>query len=203
MNRSMGCAVRAPAIPPPVAHLLRQQVARNGVEPGVFILEVREDGQGHPRDARLAPTCPFSPYAVVDTAVGLEPSIEEQCAGLSRLPVDGWQTEVPEQQHCVMGRDPLWRVEPPVRRQPAGPGALGVLPGEQTGPPAVAPYFSPFTLDGPFCSPDHIPQGLPTNGRIPVEEPLDSLISRRSQSHSCTPSVLPSWLTGSRPKSTT
>jgi hypothetical protein len=81
--------MRALAIPTPVGHLLLQQVAGNGVETDVFILEVRENGKDHPRDARLAPTCPFCPDAVVDTAVTLEPPVEKEPTGLSRLPAAG------------------------------------------------------------------------------------------------------------------
>jgi hypothetical protein len=60
-------------------------VSGNGVETVVVILEVREDGKDHPSDARLAAKYPFCPNAAVDTAVGLEPSVEKERAGLSRL----------------------------------------------------------------------------------------------------------------------
>src|SRR6058998_1471442 len=104
------------------------------------MLEVREDGKHHPRDARLAPTCPFCPDAVVDTAVALEPSIKKELTGLSRLPGDGQQTEVTEHQHGVGGRDPLWRVEPAVRRQPAGPRTLRVLASKRAPQPSRATF---------------------------------------------------------------
>src|SRR5574341_929622 len=148
----------------------------NGVETVVIIFEVGEDGQHHPGDARLAPTYPFCPDAVVDAAVGLEPSVEKERTGLSRLPVVGWQTKVTQQQHRVSCRDPLGRVKPALRRLAACPPALGVLLGEQTSAPAVARYFSPLSLDGALCHSDQVPQGLPTNGRVPVEEPLDRSI---------------------------
>lgn len=45
----------------------------------------RASAFSHPRDARLAPTCPSCPDAVVDTPVALEPSIEKDLAGFSRL----------------------------------------------------------------------------------------------------------------------
>src|SRR5437867_10715113 len=146
----MGRAVRAPAIPPTVRHLLLQQVVGNGVQTVVVILEVREDGQHHPSDARLAPTCPFCPDTVIDAAVALKPSVKKERASLSCLPVVGWQTEVTEHQHGVGRRGPLWRVEPAVRRLPPGPRAPGVLPGEQTSAPAVARDLSPLALEGAF-----------------------------------------------------
>ena len=107
MHRRVGGPIRPPAIPATVGHLLLQQVASKGVETGVFIREVREDGKDHPRDARLAPTGPFCPDAVVDAAVALQPAIEKERAGLSRLPVAAWQTEVAEQEHGVGSRGPL------------------------------------------------------------------------------------------------
>src|SRR2546427_390946 len=39
-------------------------------------------------------------------------------------------------------------------------------------------------LDGAFCSTEQIPQGLPTNGRVSIQEPLDHPIRPRSRSHS-------------------
>src|SRR5260370_9154766 len=125
------------------------------------MLEVREDGKDQPRDARLATARPFRPGAVVDAGVALEASVEEDRAGLSRLPVGCRQAEVAEHQHGVGGRDPLWRVEPAVRGQPTSPPALRVLPGEQTGPPAVARAPSPLVLDSAFSSPDPTPHRLP------------------------------------------
>src|SRR5206468_4312394 len=56
MKGSVRCALRTPAIPSTVGHLLLQKVVGNGVETVVVIFEVGEDGQHHPRDARLAPT---------------------------------------------------------------------------------------------------------------------------------------------------
>ena len=85
-----------------------------------------------------------------------------------RLPVAGRQTEVTQQQHRVGRRGPLWRVEPAVRRQAAGPRALGILPGEQAGAPALARDLSPLSLDGAFRRPNQVPRGLPANGRIPA-----------------------------------
>jgi hypothetical protein len=37
MDQSMGCAVWAPTIPPPVGHLLLQQAADNAIQTGVLI----------------------------------------------------------------------------------------------------------------------------------------------------------------------
>ena len=48
MNRSVGRAIRAAAIPAAVGHLLFQEMCCNGVQPAVFILEVREHGNNHP-----------------------------------------------------------------------------------------------------------------------------------------------------------
>src|SRR5262249_51109548 len=97
--------------------------------------------------------------------------------GLSRLPVVARQTEVTKQQHCVGRRDPLGRVKPAVRRQPTGPCARRVLPGKQTGAPTLARYFPSLSLDRTLPRPGQILQGLPANGWVPVEEPLDHLIS--------------------------
>ncbi len=180
MNRRMGCAVWTPAIPAAVGHLLFQQVAGNGIKTGVLMLEVREDGKNHPRDARLASTRPFRPGAVIDAAVALKPSVEKELAGLSRMP-NGWQTEVTEQQHRVGGRRPFWRVEAAVRGETARPRALRVLSGEQTRAPAVARNFSPLSFYGGVCSSDQIPKDLPPNGRVPIQQPLDHPIRPRSR----------------------
>src|SRR5574341_563729 len=102
----------------------------NRVDAVVVEFEVREDGKHHPGDARFASTSP----TVVDPAVTLEPSVEKERAGLSRLPVARRQTKVAKHQHCVGRRDPFWRVKATVRRQPTGPRTFGVLPSEQTSP---------------------------------------------------------------------
>src|SRR5262249_19280129 len=103
MNRSVGCTRMALAVPPAIGHLLREQVISKGIEPVVFVREVGEDGEHHPRDASFALACPSCPNAIVDTAVLLEPSVEKKRAGFSRLAVVGCQTEVAEHQHCVSG----------------------------------------------------------------------------------------------------
>ncbi len=77
MNGGVGCAVRPPAIPTTVGHLLLEEVADNGVEAGIFVLEVREDGEDHAGDARLARVCPLRPGAEADAAVALKAFIEK------------------------------------------------------------------------------------------------------------------------------
>jgi hypothetical protein len=62
------------------------------------------------------------------------------------------------------------------RPTPARPGTLAVLPREQAGAPAVACDPSPLSLDAAFGRPDQFSQGLPTDGRVPVEDPLDGPI---------------------------
>ncbi len=178
MDGGVGRAKPALAIPPPVGHLLLQHVVGKGVETVVLVREVRQDGKYHPGDARLA----WRP-AVVDAAVPLEPAVEKERASPSRLPVVDWQTKVAEQQHGVGSRDPLGRVESTVRRLPARPRALRVLPGEQTSATTVARDPSPFALDGAFGRAYQITQGLPTNSRVPVEEPVDCSLRPWSQSH--------------------
>src|SRR5262245_18228784 len=110
MDRSMGCAKAPPAIPSSIGHLLLQQVSRNGVETIIVAIEVGEDGQHHPGDAGFA----LAPPSAVDAALVLKPIVEQERARLSRLPVASRQAEVAQLQHCIGGRDPLWRVEPSV-----------------------------------------------------------------------------------------
>ena len=74
-------------------------------------------------------------------------------------------------------------VKPVVRRLPARPRAFRVLAGEQPSAPAVARHPSPLALDGTFRRPDQITQGLPTNRRVSVEEPVDGSIRPRSQNY--------------------
>src|SRR5437870_5456404 len=84
--------------PATVGHLLLQQVFGKSIETFIVILEVRQDGEHHAGNACLAPTPPFSPDAVVDPAVLLEPSVKEETAGLPCLPVARQQAKVTEQQ---------------------------------------------------------------------------------------------------------
>ena len=97
VNRGVRGAVWALAIPSAVRHLLLEEVADDGVEAGIFVLEVRKDREDHPCDAGFAAPHPFSPGAIVDTAVRLDPTIEEERASFSRLPVARRQTKVTEQ----------------------------------------------------------------------------------------------------------
>src|SRR2546423_774125 len=90
MDRSMGRAKPASAIPPPVGHLLLQQVVGKGVETVIVKLEVREDGKYHPRDARLARA-----PSVVDASIALEPFTEKEHAGLNY----GWSPS----ETCITG----------------------------------------------------------------------------------------------------
>jgi len=144
-------------------------------ETGVVILEVREDGKNHPGDARLTLAGPFGPDAIIYAAVGLKSSVEKEPAGLVRLGAVCWQTEVTKQEHCVGGGSPLWRVEPRVGGLTASPCARWILFSEQAGSPSSAGYLAPFLLDGTLWSASQVPQGLPTDRGIAIEEPLDQI----------------------------
>src|SRR6266481_2182894 len=111
-------------------------------------------------------------------------SVEKQLAGFSRLPAGGGQTESTGGQHGVGCRSPLWRVKPTIRRLPTRPHPPGILFGKKTRSPTVARYPSALSLDDAVPGSDQIAQGLPSNGRVAIEEPLDHLIGSRSRSHS-------------------
>src|SRR5258706_5425799 len=184
VNRRMRRTVRPPAIPPTVSHLLLQQVSRNGLETSIVKLEIREDGQPHPRNARLAPPHPFCPNAVIDAAVPLQPSIEKQLASLPRLLARRWQPEIPQKQHSVSSRSPLRRVKPTVRRLPASPSPLRILSRQKPRSPTIPRNPPPLPLNSARRSTNQIPQNLPSNSRIPLKKPLDHPISLRCHIHS-------------------
>src|SRR5438128_2639116 len=96
VDRRMRGAIAPPTVPATVGHLLLQQVFGKSIETFIVILEVRQDGEHHAGNACLAPTPPFSPDAVVDPAVLLEPSVKEETAGLPCLPVARQQAKVTE-----------------------------------------------------------------------------------------------------------
>ena len=187
VNRSMRRPVRPPAIPPTVRHLLLQQVPRNSLKTRIVILKVGEDREHHPRNARLAPPRPFCPHAVIDAAVPLHPSIEKRLASRPRLLARGWQTKIPQQQHRISSGCPLRRVKPAIRRLPSSPSPRRILPRKKPRPPTLPRHPPPFTLHGPFCCTNQIPQNLPSNSRIPLKKPLDQSIALRFYSHAHNP----------------
>src|SRR5205807_6048555 len=180
MNRSMRRAIASLAVPPTVRHLLREQVVGQSVEPVVVVLEARENGEYHASDAGLASPAP----SVVDAAIALQSSVQKQRAGPARLPVGRGQTKVPQPQHRGSRGRPLRGVQSAVRRQPARPGARPILPGEETGAPTLARDLAPLPLDAAFGGPNQLPQRLPADGRISIEEPLNGLIALQCRIHS-------------------
>ena len=165
-------AVRSPAVPPPVGHLLSEQVVGKSVEPLVVMLEVGEDGKNHARDARLAATAP----SVVDAPVALEPFVQQQRARTPRLPIRRGQTEISQQEHRVGRRGPFWVIQPAVRRFSARPRAPALLPGEKTGAPTLACNFAPLSLNAALPSAGQVAQSLPADCRVAFEQPTNRLI---------------------------
>src|SRR5271165_3883961 len=121
---------------PPVLMTRLCRSPGNAVEARVFIVEVREDGKDHARDARFAAARPFRPGTVADAAIALESLIKQEPAGQPRRTRIARQTEIPEQQHGVSRRSPLGRVQAGVGGLAASPGATEILSGKQTRPPA-------------------------------------------------------------------
>ena len=169
------CRAEVPlTVPAAIGHLLPQQVVDKRFEPLVVMLEVAEDGEHHAGDARLA----AAPPSVVDAAIALQSAVQQQWARPARLRVGRGQTKVAEQQHRVGRGRPLRGVQSAVRRLAACPSAFAILPGQQTGAPPLPRHLGPFPLDTPFASPDQIPQGLPADSRIAVEQPSNGLVER-------------------------